>query len=104
MRERNPTFHASVIRPAFVDFAAHDAIKAYIPPQRAVMNIMTAVLGPPVRAIAKGSCSPTEYLGKFMTEMAMGKWEGEMKGEGIDKLGQFSIVNNVGFRRLAGLS
>lgn len=33
----------------------------------------------------------------------MGKWEGKMDGTGVEKIGQFSVIGNVGFRRLAGL-
>lgn len=105
MRKANPSFHASSIRPAFVDAAQHDAIKPYIPALRPAMSVMQAVLGPPVRIFAKGSWSPTLPLGRFMTEMAMGRWDGEMKvgGPSIEKIGEFPILGNSAFRRLAGL-
>lgn len=105
MRKANPSFHASSIRPALVDAAQHDAIKPYIPALGLARSAMLAVAGPPVRAFAKGSWSPTLPLGRFMTEMAMGRWEGQMRagGPAIERLGEFPILGNSAFRRLAGL-
>lgn len=105
MRKANPSFHASSIRPAFVDAAQHDAIKPYIPALGPARNVMLAVLGPPIRGFVKGSWSPTLPLGRFMTEMAMGRWDGEIKagGPSIEKIGEFPILGNSAFRRLAGL-
>ncbi|KAL1848957.1 hypothetical protein Daus18300_013415 [Diaporthe australafricana] len=105
MRRANPSFHASSVRPAFVDAAAHDAIKPYVPAQGMARDAMLAVLGPPIRILAKGSWSPTLPLGRFMTEMAMGRWEAEMRagGPAIERLGEFPVLGNSAFRRLAGL-
>ncbi|ROW15271.1 hypothetical protein VPNG_03087 [Cytospora leucostoma] len=103
MRKANPNFHASTIRPAFVDFANHDAIKEYVPRLGALRYGLLTVLGPGIRCFVKGSWSPTEHMGKFMVEMAMGKWDSKFAGPGVEKLGDFPIVNNTAFRRLAGL-
>lgn len=105
MRKANPNFHASSIRPAFVDAAEHDAIKPYVPVRGFSTSAMLAVLGPPVRSFVKGSWSPTLPLGRFMTEMAMGRWDEQMRagGPSVEKLGEFPILGNVAFRRLAGL-
>ncbi|KAJ0115616.1 nucleoside-diphosphate-sugar epimerase [Diaporthe amygdali] len=105
MRKANPSFHASSIRPAFVDAAHHDAIKPYIPAQGLARDAMLAVLGPPVRAFLKGSWSPTLPMGRFMTEMAMGKFDTQMRagGPAIEKIGEFPVLGNSAFRRLAGL-
>lgn len=105
MRRANPSFHASSIRPAFVDAAAHDAVKPYIPAVNFQMRAMVAVLGPPIRGFAKWGWSPTVPLGRFMTEMAMGRWEAQVAagGTGVERLGEFPILGNVAFRRLAGL-
>lgn len=97
MRKANPAFHASSIRPAFIDSAAHDAIKPYLPST----GVLATVFGPGLRAFAKSRWSPTEPLGKFMTEMAMGRWDASLEGLGIEKVGDFPVVENVGFRRLA---
>ncbi|ROW05732.1 hypothetical protein VMCG_05159 [Cytospora schulzeri] len=103
LRKANPSFHAISIRPGFVDVAQHDAIKGYIPQPGALKNAVDTLLGPPIRRFAKGTWSPTEPAGRFMTEMAMGKWHGQFEGHGVEKLGDFPIVSNAGFRRLAGL-
>jgi len=62
-----------------------------------------AVLGPIFRAALPGRCSPTQPLGKFLAEMAMGKWEDKLAEPGFEKLGEFCIVGNAAFRRLSGL-
>ncbi|KUI68357.1 Protein fmp52, mitochondrial [Cytospora mali] len=103
MCNANPNFHASSVRPAFVDSAQHDSINKYVPAPTMTMQAMVLVLGGPIRCFAKGSWSPTEALGRFMTEMAMGKWHSQLEGPGIEKLGDFPVVRNFGFRRLAGL-
>ena len=103
MRKENPSFRASTIRPAFIDFAAHDAIKPYVPPMGAARSALLGVFGPVVRATAKGSWSPTIPLGRFMTEMAMGKWDAKLQSEQMEKLGDFPILENGTFRKLAGL-
>lgn len=104
MRKADPDFHASAIRPAFVDLANHDAIKEYVPRAGALQYGLLAVLGPGIRCFAKGSWSPTENMGKFMVEMALGRWgDGKLAGPGVERLGDFPVVNNTAFRRLAGL-
>lgn len=105
MRKANPSFHASSIRPALVDSTQHDAIKAYVPALGVARTAMMAVLGPPIRSFAKGSWSPTLPLGRFMTEMAMGRWDEGMRagGPSVQKLGEFPILGNAAFRRLSGL-
>ncbi len=103
MRKENPAFHTSTIRPAFIDYAAHDAIKPYLPPFGLAKTALFGVFGPVVRTGVKGSWSPTIPLGRFMTEMAMGRWDEKLQAEQIEKLGDFPVVENPVFRRLAGL-
>lgn len=103
MRKKNPLFHANTVRPSFVDPAAHDTIKLYIPNLPITRTTGAAVLGPLIRVAAKRLWSPTQPLGDFLTTMSMGKWEEKFEGPGFQKLGHFSVVENVGFRRLMGL-
>lgn len=103
MRKANPSFHASSVRPAFVDAAQHDAIKDNIPPQGASRNALLAVVGPLIRNFLKSRWSPTESMGRFMVEMALGKWDDQLQGPDIEKVGDFPVVGNAGLRRLAGL-
>ncbi|KAK6211227.1 nucleoside-diphosphate-sugar epimerase [Colletotrichum tabaci] len=106
MRAANPRLRAESVRPAFVDCAHHDAIKPYVPNPGVLYNLMNAYLGPLTRTFLPSFVSPTEVLGRFMTEMAMGKFDDGLAagGKGIITLnGGLRIVENVGFRRLAGL-
>ncbi|KAK1998794.1 nucleoside-diphosphate-sugar epimerase [Colletotrichum falcatum] len=107
MRAENPRLRAESVRPAFIDSSDHDAIKPYIPNPGFVYNVMGAVLGPVSRAVIPSLVSPTETLGRFMAEMAMGKVDDGLAagGKGIVTLsGGLRIVNNGAFRRLAGLA
>lgn len=103
MRKANPAFRSSSIRPAGIDATFHYAIKPYLP----TPGLLQSLLLPPTRALIrdfwKSAESPTEPLGRFMTEMAMGKWDSKYNGVGIEKLGQFPVLENTAFRRLAGL-
>ncbi|KAI8243405.1 Botcinic acid biosynthesis cluster B protein 16 [Colletotrichum sp. SAR 10_99] len=107
MRAANPRLQAEAIRPAFVDAQKHTAIKQYIPDPGMVYNAANVMIGPLTRTLVPSFVSPTEYLGKFMTEMAMGKHDASLAagGQGIIPLnGGLRIVENIGFRRLVGLS
>ena len=103
MRKANPLFHASTSRPAFVDPAAHDAIKPYIPQLTLPLAVTSAVLGPVIRVAVKNTWSPTEPLGNFLTRMAMGRFDHAMDGPGIQKIGAFPVIENSAIRRLMGL-
>ncbi|TDZ38801.1 Botcinic acid biosynthesis cluster B protein 16 [Colletotrichum spinosum] len=107
MRAANPRLQAESIRPGLPDASNHPAIKPYIPDPGLAYNLMNATLGPPIRSFYKSAHGPTEVLGPFMTEMAMGEHDAELAagGPGIATLnGGLRIVENVGFRRLAGLA
>lgn len=103
MRKVNPAFHSSSIRPAGIDATFHHAIKPYLP----APGLVKRLLLPPVAALSRtllaSMSSPTEPLGRFMTEMAMGNWDAKCSGVDVAKLGQFPVLENTAFRRLAGL-
>lgn len=103
MRSANPSFHASSIRPSFIDGRGHEAIKPYL----ATPGLAKAILVPPFAALAKryikSAWSPTEPLGKVMTEMAMGKWDARYEEADVAKIGEFPIVENTVFHKLADL-
>ncbi|KAK1981491.1 nucleoside-diphosphate-sugar epimerase [Colletotrichum cereale] len=83
------------------------ADRPYVPNPGVLYNLMGAVLGPITRTAAPSFVSPTEALGKFMAEMAMGEVDAGLAagGKGIVTLnGGLRIVSNYGFRRLAGLA
>ncbi|KAK0641821.1 hypothetical protein B0T16DRAFT_496455 [Cercophora newfieldiana] len=103
MRKANPSFRATSVRPAFVNSCDHDAIKGYKPALGMARTV--AEWGFTALARIKPSLDgPTEPLGRFMTEVAMGGWDGRLEGEGVEKLdGGMDVVENFAFRRLVGL-
>ncbi|CAI7609444.1 unnamed protein product [Penicillium glandicola] len=103
LSELKPTFRVDTVRPAFVDPATHDAIKPYIPLPNMFSKLGVALLGPGIRHIMKSMHSPTEHLGSFLTEMAMGRYEAKLAGPGVFKLGGGYVVENAGMRRILGL-
>ncbi|KAI2686622.1 hypothetical protein CBS147332_7092 [Penicillium roqueforti] len=107
LSEQNPTFRVDSVRPAFVDPATHDAIKPYIPSGATagvVANLGVALLGPGIRCFMKSMHSPTEQLGSFLTEMAMGRYEAKLEGPGVFRLGGGYVIENIGMRRILGLA
>ncbi|GJC78692.1 protein fmp52, mitochondrial [Colletotrichum liriopes] len=106
MRAANPRLRTESIRPAFVDNVDHDAIKPYVPDPGMLYKLMNVSLASMTRTLLPSFVSPTEIMGKFMAEMAMGKIDADLAagGEGITTLnGGLRIVENTGFRRLVGL-
>lgn len=98
------TFQADSVRPAFVDPATHEAIKPYIPSNPGILyKVGMVLLGPGIRHLYKSMHSPTDQLGPFLTEMAMGKMDGKLQGPGVFKLGGGWVVENKGIRRMMGL-
>lgn len=94
------------MRPAFVDPATHDAIKPYIPSSGAtgiVPKLGLALLAPGIRCFVKSMHSPTEDLGSFLTEMAMGRYEAKLEGPGAFRLGGGYVIGNSGMRRILEL-
>ncbi|EFQ33786.1 nucleoside-diphosphate-sugar epimerase [Colletotrichum graminicola] len=107
MRAEHPRLRTESIRPCYVDNADHDATKPYVPTPNLTYKVLATVLGTPIRAFAPSYHSPTEALGKFMAEMAMGKVDSGLAAGGKDIVtlnGGLRIVTNGAFRRLAGLA
>lgn len=69
------------------------------------MRLTSPVLMPAVRSLWPGMHSPTEPLGCFLTELAMGRHAEELRveGNGVQKVGEFPILENSAFRRIAKL-
>jgi hypothetical protein len=104
MQKANPRFRVESVRPAFIDYGDHKSIHPYLH-QTASKQAWNTATGPIFRSAFRRFCSPTEPLGKFLAECAMGKWDGQYKGPGFETVGDsgFTIVHNNGFRALAGL-
>jgi len=66
-------------------------------------------MSPLFKAGYKSGLSPTEPLGRVLTELAMGRFgDGELRGvgKGVEEVkdgGGFLVLENVALRRLAGL-
>ncbi|KAK7958057.1 nucleoside-diphosphate-sugar epimerase [Apiospora saccharicola] len=106
MRSHYPgEFCAVSMRPAGVDGFAHQAIQAYLPTPPLALRLTTPVLLPAIRALWPGMSSPTEPLGRFLTELAMGRHAEALRvgGDGVQKIGEFPIIENSAFRRMAKL-
>ncbi len=102
MRKEHPNFHASTVRPGFVEHTAHGAIKPYAPPQGILKSALFTALVPIMKTAARSNWSPTLPLGEFLTKMAMGKWDDQLQGEGVEMLGDFPVMENTAIRRLNG--
>ncbi|MCJ1378440.1 hypothetical protein MMC17_001539 [Xylographa soralifera] len=100
LHEDNPEFRPFSVRPAVVDPSAHPEIRSFIPKLPLWKSTITVGLVPVLNNMWKNGISPTADLGRYLTELAMGDGE-RLKGEGVEGGGR--IVNNRGFRRLAGI-
>ncbi|KAK4197967.1 hypothetical protein QBC40DRAFT_332238 [Triangularia verruculosa] len=108
-RRKNPFFQASTVRLGFVDWIEQDkSVTRYMPTLGAMRTGLGHLLHPVFKVGMKGNLSPTEPLGGFLTGLAMGRWDRELRGvkggEGQVLEGGFSVVENMFFRRVMGLS
>ncbi len=105
LQKSNPTsFRATSVRPGFVDWTGHEEIKPFLPDLGVLKNVTGSIFSPIAKYAARGSWSPTEPLGRFLTGMATGMWDGALDGEGVERLpGGSAIVGNKGLRRVMGL-
>ncbi|KAJ5385396.1 hypothetical protein N7517_003307 [Penicillium concentricum] len=98
LSEQKPTIRIDSVRPGFVDSATHGAIKPYIPSSGpvngVVSNFVLGLLAPGIRYFMRSMHSPTEHLGSFLTEMAMGRYEAKLQGPGVFRLGGGYVVEN----------
>lgn len=102
MRKANPTFLASSIRPAAVDMGSHDALQSSHSTRPLYERALLTGLRPLLTTFLKNSWSPTQQLGNFLARAAMGTWDQSFEegGPGIEKLGDFPIVENSVMWRL----
>ncbi|KAK4244787.1 hypothetical protein C7999DRAFT_16980 [Corynascus novoguineensis] len=105
MQKANPSLlRATTVRPSFVDWTGHAEIKPFLPDLGTFMNVAGSILSPIAKYAARSKWSPTEPLGRFLTGMAMGMWDGALEGEGVERLpGGFTVVENPCMRRVMGL-
>lgn len=101
--EKPRALRADIVRPGFVDTLGHDAITPYIPDPGRLTKSMIAVVGMPIRTFYKGMHSPTEMLGGFFAQLAMGRLDGRLEGPGAFNLNGSWVVQSLGVRRAMGL-
>jgi hypothetical protein len=94
--KQNPMLKIFNVRPAGVDWTNQPAIHPYIPQQA----LYKKTLIPPLRLMYKNMITPTEPMGRIMTELAMSKGK-PLTGADIEMEG--TLVSNIAFRRMAGL-
>ncbi|KAI8626528.1 putative nucleoside-diphosphate-sugar epimerase [Xylariaceae sp. FL1651] len=104
IRKQNPLMHTSSVRPAAIDPTAHDAIKQYIPTPPLAYRMMASFLLAPIRIGVPNFHSPTQELGRFLTEMAMGSHANFSPTKDISMIGEFPILENSAIRRLARMN
>ncbi|KAL4951978.1 hypothetical protein BDW69DRAFT_201057 [Aspergillus filifer] len=104
MQKKYPSLKPFNVRPAYVDTSNDPpTLKARLarPEQQSLKaRSMHAFFGPLMRNVLTKSHSPTEHLGKFLTDLARGDGKA-LSGEGLQ--GEGRIIPNVVFRKFAGL-
>ncbi|KAK8080339.1 hypothetical protein PG997_008157 [Apiospora hydei] len=90
------------VRVFYPDMAGHDAIKPYIAPRPLVHSVAEAVLGAPIRHFAKNLWAPTDKLGEFLNELAMGHHD-DINAEDVQgSVDGLTIISNADIRRVMG--
>ncbi|KAK4163929.1 hypothetical protein QBC43DRAFT_318942 [Cladorrhinum sp. PSN259] len=80
IQNESPTaFKMASLRLAFVDWLDQPEIRPYLPETiTPFRNVVGGVFQPLLKYGLKGSWTPTEVMGRFVTGMAMGRWEDEL--------------------------
>ncbi|KAI1813211.1 putative nucleoside-diphosphate-sugar epimerase [Poronia punctata] len=103
LRKQNPSMHTMSIRPAAVDATAHEAIKNYLPTSPLVYRMMAPFVLTPIRVLVPSFHSPTQELGRVLTELAMGQHR-ITPSKDVATIGDFPILENSALRRVAALN
>lgn len=100
IRKENPLLRASSVRLGFGSEAKHDAIKPYLPSRPYYEKVLRAS-EPAIRAVMPSIWTPTEYFGRFLTDLALGRYQDQLRAsKGIRMVGNMPIIENSAFRRL----
>ncbi|KAF3005258.1 hypothetical protein E8E14_005694 [Neopestalotiopsis sp. 37M] len=102
----NDRLRIESVRPVGVDASSHEAIKPYIPDPGVVYKVMGLAFLPLIRTVMRSMHSPTQPLGDFLVQMAMGKYDEQLAlgGDDIHTLpGGSRVLDNWAFRRFYGL-
>jgi hypothetical protein len=96
LHKQNPMFRPYNVRPGAVDWTNDPDIQPYIPKQ--AMYKKMAI--PPLNIVYKGLMTPTQPLGRILTDLAKSNGEA-LKGSDVGMEGR--LVSNAAIRRMAGL-
>ncbi|KAL4907648.1 hypothetical protein BDW74DRAFT_111488 [Aspergillus multicolor] len=104
LAKKYPSLKPFSVRPAYVDTANDpETLKARMqrPEQQSFKaKALHAFFGPLMRNVLTKNDSPTEHLGKFLTDLARGNGK-PLAEQGVAEDGR--IIPNVVFRKIAGL-
>ncbi|KAL2823500.1 hypothetical protein BDW59DRAFT_97411 [Aspergillus cavernicola] len=105
LSKKYPSLRPYSVRPAYVDNINDPEVLKLMrqrPDQQTFMKKFHTAVGPVMRNLLPKSHSPTQFLGKFLTDLARGDGKAFPVGEaGIS--GEGWVVGNVAFRRKMGL-
>jgi hypothetical protein len=96
LTKKHPMLKVFNIRPGGVDCSKHPEIHPFIPKQEWWKNMMI----PPLNVAYKSIMTPTQPMGRIMTELAMSNGQ-LLQGSGIEMEG--TLMTNTALRRMAGL-
>ncbi|KAH9885013.1 nucleoside-diphosphate-sugar epimerase [Xylariomycetidae sp. FL2044] len=102
VRKMYPLLRASAVRLGAVDAAAHPSIQPYLPQLSLASRTVKSAGLSVIRAGYRKLWTPTESMGRFLTELAMGKHTDKFGADDIEMIGDFPILNNTAIRRLSG--
>ncbi|KAF1845609.1 uncharacterized protein K460DRAFT_366460 [Cucurbitaria berberidis CBS 394.84] len=94
--KQTPNLKVYNVRPGAVDWTNHPEIHPFMPKQA----MYKKALIPPLNVVYKGLMTPTQPMGRIMTELAMSKGE-PLEGSDIEMEGR--LVRNAAIRRMSGL-
>jgi hypothetical protein len=104
LAKKYPSLKAYSVRPGYVDPENDAQVLKHImqrPDQQTlVKRVFRGVLAPPMRAFFANYVSPTEHLGRFLTDLASGDGR-PLGGKGVT--GDGWIISNSAFRRMVGI-
>ncbi|KAL4919088.1 hypothetical protein BDW62DRAFT_217175 [Aspergillus aurantiobrunneus] len=104
LAKKHPSLKPYCVRPAYVDTANDpEVLKVMLrrPEQQSLKaRSLHRIFGPLMRNVLTNNDSPTEYLGKFLTDVARSDGK-PLTEKGVS--GDGRIIPNVIFRKLAGL-
>ncbi|KAK8127806.1 nucleoside-diphosphate-sugar epimerase [Apiospora sp. TS-2023a] len=90
------------VRIFYPDRTNHDAIKPYLAPRPLVHNVSEVIFGAPIRRFAPNLWAPTEKMGEFLVELAMGRHDDIAAADGQEMVDGLTLVSNADLRKAKG--